>query len=116
MDSDLSNGMCYTPFGQVLYLIGDSLFTMRNLKFVKYKSCFFLHLSAAYNQISSSIPTIDMEMDQQQQRHASDENDAAPIVHPLIQSPTTIVPHPQQITRQESDPFVSPSVQSKVFA
>lgn len=57
-----------------------------------------------------------MEMDQQQQRHASDENDAAPIVHPLIQSPTTIVPHPQQITRQESDPFVLPAVQSKVFA
>ena len=97
--------------------MGDSLFTMRNLKFVLSTNLvFFGHLSAAYNQISSSIPTIDMEMDQQQQRHASDENDAAPIVHPLIQSPTTIVPHAQKITRQESDPFVLPSVQSKVFA
>lgn len=77
---------------------------------------FFAHLSAAYNQISSSIPTIDMEMDQQQQRHASDENGAAPIDHPSIQSPSTIVTHPEQITRQGSDPFVLPAVQSKVFA
>ena len=88
---------------------------MRNLKFVKYESSFFVHLSAAYSQISSSVPTIDMEMDQQQQRHASDENDAAPIHHPSIQSPTTVVTHPQQTTQWKSDPFESPVVQSKVF-
>lgn len=67
----------------------------------------FTILSAAYSELSSSIPTIDMEIDPQ--RRAVDESDVQPTPPPPSLNPTTPITHPRQMT-PDMDPFVSPAV------
>ncbi|XP_068718257.1 C2 domain-containing protein 3-like isoform X2 [Montipora capricornis] len=72
----------------------------------------FESTAAAYSQISSSIPTTDMEM-YQQQRHASDESNPQPTLHPMTLSPAMSVTHPRKGTPQNTDPFMSPAIHNK---
>lgn len=74
---------------------------------VKNGMCLFPNLSAAYSELSSSIPTIDMEIDPQ--RRAVDESDVQPTPPPPSLNPVTPITHPRQ-TAQDMDPFVSPVV------
>jgi len=71
----------------------------------------FESISAAYSQLSSSIPTVDMGIDPQRRR-TSDESDVHPTPPPLSLNPATPITHPRQIT-QDPDPFVSPAVHTK---
>ncbi|KAL9972957.1 hypothetical protein ACROYT_G019358 [Oculina patagonica] len=73
----------------------------------------FESLSAAYSELSSSIPTIDMEIDPQ--RRAVDESDVHPTPPPPSLNPATPITHPRQ-TAQDMDPFVSPVVKGVQFA
>ncbi|CAH3172535.1 unnamed protein product, partial [Porites evermanni] len=72
----------------------------------------FESISAAYNQISLTIPTVDMEMDAQRRR-PSDESDVQPTPPPLSLNPATPITHPR-LTAQDTDPFVSPAPHTKV--
>ena len=72
----------------------------------------FVYILAAYNQVSSSIPTVDMEMDSQRRR-ASDESDVQPTPPPLSLNPATPITHPRHAS-QDTDPFVSSAPQIKV--
>lgn len=65
------------------------------------------NLSAAYSQLSSSIPTIDMEIDPQ--GWAVDESDVQPTPPPPFLNQATPITHPRQ-RAQDMDPFVSPAV------